>query len=413
MNLQHEVPFKDDLIETEYPAHRYNTFDKYPSWIVKTVVDHQNPSNTLIDHGFFDKPVGDEVGEQPFSTKKLAEYKKLFAELRKFGINVPTFDYVIGCDAEGKENIFIVKKKINGVDIGCPDMNIIYLASSSSYYNRLISLDFLDNITSEQSTKLKLLLTKLFNYYKSKIESKGCALADLTRPEQYVYGRPVDEPEVAPDFYMIDLDPITLDFSKDWTLEPANNALECLYYFLKQYLQFVDSADAEELINSFQEFASTVQTAANELDGHGFNNSVFGKYAIEGLKDEQTGANHALGKPLSSEELTETLEYIKSYDFSENDQEELIAQLELFSVDMRLLYHSNEIKDKGLRYRMGIYVGFFHISTGENPLAEMRFLQKATSMSEPDFKRLLPKILVTIIRIASDLKTRTEKYFNL
>jgi hypothetical protein len=122
--------------------------------------------------------------EDPFRVAQ--EHKALVNELKdKYGINVPSVDYVLGKDEEGREVIFQAVDKIKGKNLS--DLRLDQKIPDSINFDEFFA--------------------SLTEYFIDKIESGEPFFFDIARNDQFMIGTTEKDPHAK--IYLVDMDEVT------------------------------------------------------------------------------------------------------------------------------------------------------------------------------------------------------------
>lgn len=163
------------------------------------------------------------------------EAKKHFEELEnKYGISVAPFEYKIGLDEDGKENIlYCMSDKIHG----------------DNFITKLKDKDFSNRIGDTEK-----LMTSLISYFKDKYKEGNYYLGDVANIGNYIYGRRKDEKEDK--LYLIDTEPILVGLKTPQEKEFFNKrVLEILF----SQIEYIEKETGQELVAVRKKYADLVE----------------------------------------------------------------------------------------------------------------------------------------------------------
>lgn len=172
---QNNLPFKDDL-----KPHSFNTI--FPYEHIREL--QGNPAKLVrLEQS---RKIGKEEQLQD-RLEKFGIAKKLLAEIQNdYGIEVPTFDFVVARNPEeGRPEIYTVYDKIEGICIG----------------------DDLHEIAGRvPQSEIEKVCISLINYFSDKYKKGGYFLSDIVLVDQFVYGHKYGEK--INKMYLIDVEPL-------------------------------------------------------------------------------------------------------------------------------------------------------------------------------------------------------------
>jgi hypothetical protein len=134
--------------------------------------------------------------------EKLKQSRALVKDLENYGIKTPFVDYTIGCNDEHVPNVFTVTEKVHGQDLGC--------GATKQFCT--FPPELVETVTDSEFEQIEDLIVNIFHYFQDKILTKGKALYDICRPEQYVLGTTKSNPDQK-QIYLVDIDPFSMGFS--------------------------------------------------------------------------------------------------------------------------------------------------------------------------------------------------------
>jgi len=163
------------------------------------------------------------------------EAKKHFEELEdKYGISVAPFEYKMGLDEDGNENVlYCISDRIHGD-------NLIAKLKEKDFSNRIGDVE-------------KLLIS-LTSYFKDKYKEGNCYLGDIANIGNYIYGRRKDE--VEDKLYLIDTEPVLVDLKTPQEKEFFNKRV--LEVLLSQ-IRYIEKETGKELVGVRKEYADLVE----------------------------------------------------------------------------------------------------------------------------------------------------------
>lgn len=223
MNEGKNPPF-DELEPTDY-GDWIKSIKGNPNYIVRQSEYFDSSHNYMPKHrGGVPSLIGltnpGETDIPPETIEELKETRALVKDLSNYGIETSFVGYVIGYTDEQVPNIFTVTEKVHGQDFG----------SGSEKITCKFSPELVENVSDSEFKQIENLLVSLFRYFQDKILTRGKALYDICRPEQYILGTTKSHPDQKQP-YLVDIDP----FSVRFTSQEESSSFNTVWGALKQF----------------------------------------------------------------------------------------------------------------------------------------------------------------------------------
>ena len=213
-------PFKEELVSSEFKRNRIKKFISDPEKIVR-IHSTGAPLEVL--------------------RKEIEIGKTIFEDLRNiYHVPIPNFEFVIG-------------PYIN------EEIPFAYTWIERVHGENLAGITFSAEQKERAKNQLDALYSSLVQYFRDAYEEKRTYLSDVTKPEQYVYGKRRSDSQDS--VYLVDLDYFrNNDFSTADSYEAFFNNARWLYFDIKNMEKKV-GIPLNNAIQRFREFIASVDAS--------------------------------------------------------------------------------------------------------------------------------------------------------